>query len=84
MISISEKQPNSNSLLTTWRFELGYLNADYPQTFHTFTEAWHELRTLARTGTAGLYLLDRFALPGRPQLWGVGGSGIQCISRRPL
>ena len=78
-VSLKSNPPNLNH---TWRFELGHLNADEPETYRTFSEAWPSLIELSKRGLSGLYLLDRFAGAGRPQLWGRGDLGIVCISRR--
>lgn len=78
-VSLKSNPPNFNF---TWRFELGHLLADEPITFRTFSEAWPNLIELSKRDLPGLYLLDRFAASGRPQLWGRGDVGIVCISRR--
>ena len=86
MNSIAENQQKINTQIDqyncTWRYELGCLR-DVIGTFHTFSQAIYELNRI-RKGRApdGLYLLDRFAAPGRPELWGVGELGVKCISRR--
>lgn len=83
MNSIAENQTKYNPPIgLAWRFELGCLH-DVIDTYRNFSEALYELNRLVKSShPEGLYLLDRFALPGRPELWGVGRSGIVCISRR--